>query len=222
MLAHAPILFLILAAPVPKEGPPPVTILQDTKAGSGGTPALFMREQVTLLRSPLVLRGALIRREVARLETVQKQADPEDWLRSNLSIEVREKEGTIRLSLKSGRRQDQAILLNAVAESSLREAVAQSRRQKEQQVEELTKSRTERAAKLERLRLDYKRLAEMTTRQLDPDVRKALDGDMRTQQGQVRLEEKSLSSLDRQIAELREEFRAPPRFTVSQRARAHE
>jgi RNA polymerase sigma factor (sigma-70 family) len=107
-----------------------------------GDEAAYRRTQLALLKSRLVLRAALRRPEVARLEALKGQADPLAWLEKNLRALFIDNTGVLRVSVAAGGGPDRAALTNAVVRAYLEEIVGRERIQKTERWEMLESLRT--------------------------------------------------------------------------------
>jgi hypothetical protein len=77
--------------------------------------------QVALLKSELILKSALDKPEVAKLPAVKQQQDPLTWLAMRLKIEALKRTGILRVAVTGGPPEEQAVLVNAVADAYLQE-----------------------------------------------------------------------------------------------------
>jgi len=104
----------------------------------------YQRTQVTIVRSRLVLEGALRKPEVERLPTVRRESDAAEWLEKELQVDFPSGSEILVIAMSGDRPEDLAVLVNAVADSYL------------QAVHELEhKSRVERLEKLKKLYKSY-------------------------------------------------------------------
>ena len=91
--------------------------------------AAYRRTQAVLLRSERNLKAALKRNEVAKLEFINKQAEPVAWLRSRLRIDFPEDAAIMRVTLDGEDSAALVVLVDAVVHAYLEDAVYAERLQ---------------------------------------------------------------------------------------------
>jgi polysaccharide biosynthesis transport protein len=99
----------------------------------------FLELQIALLKSRLILNGALKAPEVANLPTVKQQKDPAEWLEQRLKVDAVKRTGILRIAVTGGDVQEQALLANAVAEAYLQEIVDREQRKRQARLDQLKK-----------------------------------------------------------------------------------
>jgi hypothetical protein len=99
----------------------------------------FKKNQLTLVRSRLILTAALARPAVAQLGVVKRQADPVAWLENSLRVDFPNDAGILRIGLAGRPEKELAAVVDAVAETYLKEVVHAARNQKLVRLDELEK-----------------------------------------------------------------------------------
>jgi hypothetical protein len=87
----------------------------------------FLDMQRVLVKSMLVLQGALQRPEVARQKLLANEEDPVRWLGENLVVDYPNGAAVLRIGLPGKPRQELADLVNAVTDTYLEKVVAKDR-----------------------------------------------------------------------------------------------
>jgi RNA polymerase sigma factor (sigma-70 family) len=121
-----------------EEGEPRL-LFHGRRAAGDGDPSTYRRTQAVLLKSRSTLQAALQRKETKGLAIIQSKADPVRWLGQNVEAVFLENTGVLRVSLREGRPEERATLINAVVEQYLNEVVYSEQREKEQRVAEVDK-----------------------------------------------------------------------------------
>src|SRR5438105_1626918 len=67
----------------------------------------FLEVQVVLLKSQLVLKGALAAADVTKLATVKQQKDPIAWLAGRLRVDADKRTGILRVAVTGGEPEEQ-------------------------------------------------------------------------------------------------------------------
>ncbi len=120
------VLFIFVGlAPVPVD-PPPSALLVDSLYRPGRQDKdriKYLREQEAICKSEAVFRAALARPEVAALGCVKEQADALAWLKANLVVEADENVATIRITLRTGARSEQARIVDGIVTAYLAEGI---------------------------------------------------------------------------------------------------
>jgi hypothetical protein len=79
----------------------------------------YLRNQMVMLKSHLVFNRALKKPEITKLPSVKGIHDPIAWLDKSLDVTVVEKTGFLRVSLRGANLEDDAVVVNAVADAYL-------------------------------------------------------------------------------------------------------
>ena len=120
----------------------------------------FQSSQLALINSALVLESALKRPGIAELPSVKAQADPLEWLESEIITEFPAGSELMEVSLAGVRADDLAPLVNAVTDSYLDEIVNKDERERLTTVGHLTELHTKGENDLAARRSDLRKLAE--------------------------------------------------------------
>lgn len=127
-------------APTPR---PPYALLFVPKRVTPAETASIRRWYMDRLRERTVLLAALRNPKATNLLCIKKQKDPADWLKHNLRLDYLDGTGALRISLGTGSRREQALLVNAVAHALFLEVVDRSKEAQEKTLEVLREMRTE-------------------------------------------------------------------------------
>jgi hypothetical protein len=100
---------------MPQESP----FTSGTSDPSGKKHEVFMATQKQLIVSPEVIANAVRSSELAGLDIIRSQADPEAWLRDSLRVEILEGTRLIRISVSGPEPAQQAEIVNAITRSYL-------------------------------------------------------------------------------------------------------
>jgi RNA polymerase sigma factor (sigma-70 family) len=133
-------------------------LLPDGKREAPGDEGAYRRTQLALLKSRLVLRAALQRPEVAKLEALKGKADALGWLETNLRALFIDNTGVLRVSVAAGSGPDRAALTNAVVRAYLEEIVGREQNQKAERWEMLESLRTRYEDQVRHKREVYRKL----------------------------------------------------------------
>jgi phage-related minor tail protein len=195
------VLVLLHAAPVPIDQGPATAVLIDCKQSP-----VYLQQQVALLKSEPILRLALARPEVAKLDCVKKQADALNWLKAKLRVEAQESKGTISVWLADGSRREQATLVDGLVNSFLEEMLRRRKALLERSLSQKLKHRDEAQVRLTRYRQEEAMAHEAEAKEIAAQLRRG--------------EEAGLRGIDYTIALIRKELSAPYRLSVIQKASA--
>lgn len=121
---------------------------------------IFQATQLALVKSRLVLAAALARPGIAGLETVRAQADPVDWLETQIEAEFQAGSELMRVSAAGDRPRDLAAIINAVADSYLDEILSKDHNERAAASAKLKALLDEYNDKLSRQRSQLRKLAE--------------------------------------------------------------
>jgi RNA polymerase sigma factor (sigma-70 family) len=122
--------------------------------------ANFQKTQAALLKSRLVLNTALRRPQIAGLQVVRNQKDGVEWLETNLKVDFRLSPELMRVAMAGCRPKEQAMILNAVADTYLEEVVGSENNAKLERLEKLKDLAARYAEELRDKRKTYKDQAE--------------------------------------------------------------
>jgi hypothetical protein len=89
----------------------------------------YRKTQAALIKSPEVLRAALGDPAIANLKLVTNQQRPLDWLKENLSVKFPLESEVLQISLKADNQAEAVKIVNAVADSYLKNVVEVERQQ---------------------------------------------------------------------------------------------
>jgi hypothetical protein len=128
----------------------------------------FRKDQVTLVKSRLVLVAALRNEKVRGLGVVKRQADPVAWLEKSLRVDFPNDGSILRIGMSGGNPEELAALVNAVQDAYLKEVVHAARNQKLLRLDELEKICSQWEEKVRKLRNKLRQLAE-NLKASDPD-----------------------------------------------------
>lgn len=120
----------------------------------------FQRTQATLLKSRLVLNAALKQPKAAELKLVRDQADPVEWLETQLEVEFTSPE-IMRVRLSGEDPEELKVLLNAVADAYLNEVVFKEHNRRLARIEQLKNIAQTYQAKLADKKRALKELAKL-------------------------------------------------------------
>jgi hypothetical protein len=143
-------------------------IIFSTEENAVDYPA-YVRTQCALIKSPVVLSGALSQVRIANLPTIRDQPDAVGWLGRNLVVASDNDSEIIQIFLASrsgARRRDQPAIINAVLDSYKRNIVDQE-----------VQARFERQEQLRKIYDQYASQAEATRRTLREKAASAGIGD---------------------------------------------
>lgn len=127
------------------------------RKGRSGNESLYRQTQVNLIKSRAVLDPALQLPAIAGLSVVHEQPNPIAWLEREIQVEARENTRTIRVALTGDRPAELAAIVNAVAQTYLREVVVDERTQRQMRLAECERIHKENLDQL------YKNLEELQT-----------------------------------------------------------
>ena len=106
-------------------------IIFDSKSKEAGPdPEAYQRTQMALMRSNLVLIRVVSDPKIAGLPTMREQDDPVFWLQKNLQVEYTSGSMIISVSLKGGRVQDQAPIINSLVDSYMQLIVNEEKKER--------------------------------------------------------------------------------------------
>jgi polysaccharide biosynthesis transport protein len=122
---------------------------------------IYKGTQQQKIASEMVLIAALRRPEAAGLAVIQKEDDPVRWLAKHLRVDFPGNAEIMRVSLTGDRPDEAAVLVSAVVEAYMNEAVDSERKRKAKRQDELDRLYGEKEMELRRKRTELKRLAEL-------------------------------------------------------------
>lgn len=120
---------------------------------------IFVKTQVELLKSPLVLGRALAQAEVARLPEVRAQDAPLEWLSRRISIKAMGESELFQVAYEGPDPESVPKIVNAVVDGYLKIQSELADNQVQRTIELLEKERERRSVDLDRLRENLKTLA---------------------------------------------------------------
>ncbi len=116
--------------------------------------AAYQRTQAAWLKSRQVLKSALEQPRVATLSFVREQSDPIAWLEKSLVVDSTPGPEILRVCLLGDRPEELAILINAVVEVYREQNLQETKRLKQEKVDQLQATHEEYKKTLERKRHD--------------------------------------------------------------------
>jgi hypothetical protein len=135
----------------------PRRLLLDKPNDPGFKFEIYRQSQARMLKAPFVLQMALRKPEIATVGLLKDQANPLEWLEQNIVVDFPATE-FMRISMKSGQKEDAAKIVNAVVDAFLEEVsgmeiVHHQKRQRalEKALEEMNTSIKSKMAKFRRL-----------------------------------------------------------------------
>jgi RNA polymerase sigma factor (sigma-70 family) len=134
----------------------------------GGDFDTFRKNQMTLVKSRLVLVAALRNEKVRGLGVVKRQADPVAWLEKSLGVDFPNDGDILRIGMSGDDPEQLVTLVNAVQDTYLKEVVHAARNQKLLRLDELEKICSQLEEKIRKLREKLTRLAE-NVKTIDPE-----------------------------------------------------
>ncbi len=129
----------------------------------GGQLDRFVRTQVQLLKSPIVLDRVLADPEIARLPELREQLSPLDWLAEKIQVESLHNSELFQIVFQGPDPRNSAALVNAVLESYLRVQSDAAASQTQHIVDLLDKEMDRRQRELERLKNSVRALHKLAT-----------------------------------------------------------
>jgi capsular exopolysaccharide synthesis family protein len=131
------------------------------------------KNQVSLVKSRLVLNSILKNPKVAELSVVREQPDPLDWLERNVQADFNIAGAIMRISISGDRPQELVVLVDAVREAYLKEFIEKEQLEKTEQLTTLSQMRERYETMLGGHRKEKKELLkEGIPRHLDAQARK--------------------------------------------------
>jgi hypothetical protein len=121
---------------------------------------IYKNTQMTLLRSPHVLKAALSRPGIRELAAFKDRPDAIDWLSRNLQVTSPANTEIIRVSLAGASQKECALLVNAVVQAYLTEIVDAERKNRDDRLSELKRLQIEKTQEIKDALNDLKRMAE--------------------------------------------------------------
>src|SRR5262249_596048 len=115
---------------------PPWLVFRNPDEGRGEF-LTYQKTQAARVRSRFVLNAALNRDEVKKLNLVREQSEPITWLEDRLRVKTQEGCEIITLSLSGPYPVDLTTLVNAIAQSYLREIIDAERKRRSDRLAEL-------------------------------------------------------------------------------------
>jgi hypothetical protein len=97
----------------------------------------FRQMQAALVKSRMVVGGALRNPDVAKLAVVREQGDPVGWLTNGLQVDFQLAPEIMRVGLEGGKSEELATLVDAVVNTYLAEIIAKESRGKDDRLEQL-------------------------------------------------------------------------------------
>jgi len=118
---------------------------------------IFVNTQIALMKSPMVLKSVVENPAIARLPSIQRQADPLQWIASKLMIEGAlsntRKSEIYTVSFESIDPREAEMIVNAVVDSYMSYYQIQQMQQEQTLQKSLTESKTNHEALLGQLKL---------------------------------------------------------------------
>jgi hypothetical protein len=102
---------------------PPHNLADYHRTEAPGEFGRFCRTQTTIVKSPFVCAAALRDPKIARLPTIQAQADPTAWLGEQLHVDFPGDTEVMRIALTGSNPGEITKLVNAVTDAYIRESV---------------------------------------------------------------------------------------------------
>jgi hypothetical protein len=158
--------------------------------------ARYLKTHITLIKSQLVLNGALRSNEVSRLPAIKSQTDPVAWLQENLEVTILPDTELLQVSMAAGSGAsgtDRAALINAVVRTYMDEHVDANAKRRTERFDTLKKIKTNYAELLKERRDRLRKLSEAVGRDeplnnLEKEALPRLYHDLRAQRVKLRLE----------------------------------
>ena len=119
---------------------------------------LFLKTQIELIKSPLVLNRAVAQPEVSELEEVAKEPAPAEWLAENLNVKAVGGSELFQIYLDSSEAQTAATIVNGVLDSYLQVQSEMTDAHFQRMMELLEKEKQQRSMDLQRLRANLQDL----------------------------------------------------------------
>jgi hypothetical protein len=178
--------------------------------GSGaGDFVTFRKDQVTLVKSRLVLAAALRNEKVRGLGVIKRQAAPGAWLEKSLRVDFPNDGSILRIGMSGDNPEELVTLVDAVVDAYLKEVVHPDRNQKLVRLDELEKICGQSEEKIRAQREKMTRLAESL---------KTIDPERLAQRQKVALEAHSIGQ--QQVDAIQLELRRAQAVLAVQQARA--
>jgi hypothetical protein len=146
-------------------------VLGDRLPGPGpgeGDFDTFRKNQVTLVKSRLVLAAALRNEKVRGLGVIKRQAAPGAWLENSLRVDFPNDGSILRIGMSGDNPEELVTLVDAVVDAYLKEVVHPERNQKLVRLDELEKICGQAEEKIRTQREKLTRLAE-SLKTIDPE-----------------------------------------------------
>jgi hypothetical protein len=129
----------------------------------------YFRTQVALVRSHVVLRNALENEKIRKLAVIAGRKDPIAWLQKQVRAEMLEDTEILRVSVRAGTPEEQAVLTNAIVNAYMSVIVKNEYAREVVLLNDIEKIYRESSAKLRAQRESYSNLAD-TLKTGDPQV----------------------------------------------------
>jgi len=174
---------------------------------------IFVNTQVALMKSPMILKSVVENPAISRLPTIQKQADPIQWIVSKLVIEgalsSSKKCEIFTISLESVDPKEAEMLVNAVVDSYMSYYQIQQMQQEQTMQKSLLESRTNRETMLQQLK-----------QQLPPDFNPQVPPDVNTARilSQIERELRAIDQISERLIQIEISRGTGSRVRVLQRA----
>lgn len=153
------------------------------------------RNQISLVKSRLVLNTALKDRRVAELSVVREQTDPLDWLERQLQADFFIAGEILRISITGDRPQELIVLVDSVRDAYLKEF-----REKEQL------AKIERLNTLGQMRQDYEGKLSGRKKERKELEKQGVSRNMTRQEAKIHFVESDLAFAERELGRLREDL----------------
>lgn len=139
--------------------------------------ARYRKNQVVMLKSRLVLNGALREPKVAELPIVKQQTDPVRWLEENLLVGFPGNDTILRVGMHGDQTEEIVLLVNAVVESYLHEIIGKGRNDQVKRLDTLKTYRVHYEDQLHKKRNNLRDLAKSANSSpADPELARARRG----------------------------------------------
>jgi hypothetical protein len=163
----------------------------------------YLKTQIALIKSQLVLHGALRSNEVSRLAAIKSRTDPVAWLQQNLDVTSLPDTELLQVSMVAGSgagATDQAALINAVVRAYMDEQVDINAKRRTERLDTLRKLYDGYANVLKDRRNRLRRLSEAVGRDeplktLEKEALPRLYHDLRAQRVKLRLERAEVATI---------------------------
>lgn len=119
----------------------------------------FQKTQTALIKSRLLLRRVLRGREISGLPMFRDLNDPVEWLEENVKVDFDQSPDVMRISLSGARPQELVVVLQAISDSYLEEAVNDELEARNRRLQKLTDALEKVEEAVHTKRRTYKELA---------------------------------------------------------------